>query len=226
MTILSIYLGCTGVPPRRSRRATAELRAAPSLEALMQLLVARAKLLLSLRSVVQAQRHEQVRPSLPVQPLCCALHLLVQGPFKPSETAHRRAHTGGGECGLPQACGSTAKPSASAVAFTVHFQHRSVHSPACSTLMSVYRCDCRQSQRRQKVLQVVAAVAAAPGQRPRGSRAPVLAWAAAAAPASKPWTSCTSWHPWTSRRAATAAAPAKVCRPTSVHTVVGLQVCS
>ena len=53
-----------GVPPRRSRRATAELRAAPSLEALMQLLVARAKLLLSLRSVVQAQRQEQVRPNL------------------------------------------------------------------------------------------------------------------------------------------------------------------
>lgn len=61
---LNTVLGCVGVPPRRSRRATAELRAAPSLEALMQLLVARAKLLLSLRSVVQAQRTEQVQLNL------------------------------------------------------------------------------------------------------------------------------------------------------------------
>jgi hypothetical protein len=55
-----VHVSSAGVPPRRSRRSTAELRAAPSLEALMQLLVARAKLLLSLRSVVQAQRQEQV----------------------------------------------------------------------------------------------------------------------------------------------------------------------
>ena len=122
MTILSVYLGCAGVPPRRSRRATAELRAAPSLEALMQLLVARAKLLLSLRSVVQAQRQEQVRPSLPVQTLCCALHLLIQGPSKPSEMAYQQAHMGDGECALPQAGGPTAKPSASAVACAMHFQ--------------------------------------------------------------------------------------------------------
>jgi hypothetical protein len=63
-------LGCAGVPPRRSRRATAELRAAPSLEALMQLLVARAKLLLSLRSVVQAQRQEQVPPPVSTLATC------------------------------------------------------------------------------------------------------------------------------------------------------------
>ena len=39
----------------------------------MQLLVARAKLLLSLRSVVQAQRQDQVPPSPPAQPLRSAL---------------------------------------------------------------------------------------------------------------------------------------------------------
>lgn len=64
-----------------SRRAVAELRAAPSLEALMQLLVARAKLLLSLRSVVQAQQQKQVQPLCIPEVPCHSRHLTIAGCF-------------------------------------------------------------------------------------------------------------------------------------------------
>ncbi len=59
-----------GLPPRRSRHAAAELRAAaPSLEALMQLLVARAKLLLSLRSIVLEQQQKVLFIIIIVRPV-------------------------------------------------------------------------------------------------------------------------------------------------------------
>ena len=145
----------------------------------------------------------------------CALHSLAlicthQRSFRQSGMAHQQVHTGAGECGPPQACGPIAKPSAVAIASAVHFLHRDVHGLTCGALMSEHCCDCRQPQQQQRP-RCAAAAAAPPGQRPQGSRAAAPVLAAAAAPASRPWTSCTSWRPWTSRRAATAAAPARVC---------------